>query len=105
MQISSIEKNPAQTQAEVVVIGVYAEEPCAGAAADVDKASGGLISRLLESKEITGEKYQCVTLYALEGVAARQVLVVGLGKRDQLDCGEAFRFAVTGRHVECRECD
>ena len=67
--------------------------PLAGAAAEVDAASEGRLTKLLEAKELTGKRCEVTVLFALPGVAASQVLVVGLGERDRFDRQAAFRTA------------
>ena len=63
------------------------------AAEEADRATDGLLSKLIERKEITGKKFELVPLLAPPGIAAGQFLVVGLGERNQFDAGTAFRAA------------
>jgi leucyl aminopeptidase len=93
MPITITSEPLAQISADAVVIGVHAESPPAGFAAEFDRAGGGLLSRLIEAKEITGKKCEVVTLLAPVGVKAKQVVVVGLGPKDALDRGAANRAA------------
>ena len=89
----------AQVTADGLVLGVFAESTPAGAAAEFDQASGGLLSRLIEAKEITGKKCETVTLLAPPGVKSPQVVVVGLGPRDGFDRGAAYRAAAAAAKV------
>ncbi len=93
MKISLTKENAAQIEADALVVGVHADQAPVGAAADIDTATGGVISRLLESKEITCKKEELATLLAPAGVNAPVVIVVGLGEREKLDRGTAFRAA------------
>src|SRR5262245_37605076 len=93
MAVSLTHEALAQFAADALVIGVHAESPPSGPAAEFDRASGGLLTRLIESKEITGKKCECVTLLAPGGVAARQVVVVGLGPKNSLNRAVAFKAA------------
>lgn len=93
MPITVTSEPLAQIIADALVIGVYAESPPAGFAAEFDRASGGLLTRLIEAKEICGKKCEVVTLLAPTGVKAKQVVVVGLGPKDALDLGVAYRAA------------
>ncbi|MEK6247306.1 MAG: leucyl aminopeptidase, partial [Planctomycetales bacterium] len=72
---------------------LYSNTIPAGAAAEVDQASEGLISRLLESDEIETDLLSVTPLLAAPGVAASQVVCVGLGPRAKLDAGAAYRAA------------
>ena len=78
---------------DALVIGIHAESPASGPAAEFDRTSSGLFTKLLEAKEITGKKCEVTTLLAPPGVQARLVLVVGLGSRDKFSQGMAFRAA------------
>jgi leucyl aminopeptidase len=93
MPIAAITESLPQISADALVIGVHPESPPAGFAAEFDRASGGLLARLIEAKEITGKKCEVVTLLAPSGVKAKQVVVVGLGPKDALDRGTAHRAA------------
>jgi leucyl aminopeptidase len=93
MEIKRIDTPLATVDADALVVGVFSGEALAGAAADADRATGGLLATLVERKEITGKKYEIVSLLAPSGVAAGQILVVGLGERSGFDAGTAFRAA------------
>ena len=60
---------------------MFAESAPAGPAAEFDRASGGLLTKLIESDDITGKKGEFVTLHAPAGVKAGKAAgfkVVGL---------------------------
>jgi leucyl aminopeptidase len=95
MTIHAIQESPATINADVVVVGIYADEALPGAAEEINRATQGLLSRLQESKDITGKRGEIVTLLAPTGVAARQVTIVGCGPRSNLDRGNAFRIAAS----------
>jgi len=82
-----------QRPVDALVIGLYSDRKPSGAAEAFDQASGGLLSQLLDAKELTGKRYETTLLLAPPGVRARCVLVVGLGPRDELDSAVAFRAA------------
>jgi leucyl aminopeptidase len=82
-----------EVAADAVVIGLFGESPLSGPAEDFNRASGGLLMRLIEAKEITGKKNETVTLLAPPGIKAKVALVVGLGNKETLDRGIAFRAA------------
>ena len=74
-----------------------------GAAAAVDAATGGLLARLAAAGELAGRRSECVPLLAPAGLAAGQVLVVGLGRREEVDAGVVYRAAATAaRHLAGR---
>ena len=74
-----------------------------GAAAEVDRATGGLISRLIDAGELTGKRYECVPLLAPPGLACGQLLVIGTGSADEVDAGLLYRAAaVAARQLSSR---
>lgn len=92
MKISQTTESPATIHADAVVVGVYANSPTLdGPAAQIDHATGGAITRLQEAKEITGKQGELTSILAPNGVEATQVLVVGIGDREKLDRGVAYR--------------
>ncbi len=93
MQIKKITVGPVETKADAVVLGMFAEQSLPQAAAAVDKAAGGAITRLVDSGEFAGKRCDTVALRGLPGVAAGQVLLVGLGTIEGFDIGVAHRAA------------
>jgi leucyl aminopeptidase len=93
MQISRTTDSATQVAADAVVLGLFADEALLATAAAVDQAAGGVITRLVESKEIACKACETTALWGLAGVAAPQVLLVGLGPREKFDRGVAFRAA------------
>ena len=64
-----------------------------GAAGAVDKALNGAISDLIAAGDFTGKAKQTAVLYPRGGVAARRVLLVGLGKKDGFTLDRARQAA------------
>jgi len=93
MQVVSTESGVASLEADAIVVGVYGSEALSGAAAEVDRASGGVITRLREASEISGKPLELTTLYAPAGIKATQIVVLGLGERAKLNAGVAYRAA------------
>lgn len=93
MPIHAINTRAAQTEADVVVVSLFENSPPEGPAAAIDEATGGLISKLLESSEIRGKRYEVTLLYSPPNVRAGVVAVLGLGKREELAPGVAYRGA------------
>ena len=90
--------------ADAVVVGIYAESSPAGAAAELDKATGGLLTRLIERKELTGKRNDVTTILGPAGVKAHVAVIVGLGPKDTFDRGCAFRAAaVAAKHLAGKE--
>jgi leucyl aminopeptidase len=81
---------PETSAAPCVVAGVFEDGTFSAAAARVDEKSGGAIRRLFESGDVSGKLGATHLLFALAGIAAPRVLVVGLGDAKKFD---AARFA------------
>lgn len=82
-----------EIDADVIVIGVEADQDLEGAAADFDQATDGLLTTLIESQEITGAANSLTTIYEPPGVNADIAVVVGLG--DNLE-DPALSFKAAG---------
>ena len=93
MKITATNESAASIQADAVVVGCYAKGELQPAAAAIDQATGGAITRLVEAKELAGKAAELTTILVPRGVAATQVVVVGLGERDKVDRRGAFRAA------------
>lgn len=84
---------PAAIDAEAIV--VFLTEGGVGSAgiAAADAATGGTLARLAAAGELAGRRYECVPVLAPTGLRAGQVLVVGLGRREEVDAGVVYRAA------------
>ena len=76
--------DPAAVRTQCLVVGVYAPRQLSQAATAVDTASGGLLSRMLRQGDIDTEAAKTQMLYDVPGVAARRVLLLGLGNAKEL---------------------
>ena len=93
MAVTTTSDKLTQITADALVVGIHADAPLAGPAAELDRASGGLLARLIESKDASSKKGDLTTLLAPPGVQAGTVIVVGLGPKESLDRGVAYRAA------------
>ncbi len=94
---------PAAIDAEAIVVFLTEGGVGSGGIAAVDAATGGTLARLAAAGELAGRRYECVPLLAPSGLQAGQVLVVGLGRREEIDAGVVYRAAATAaRHLAGR---
>ncbi|MCH2129789.1 MAG: leucyl aminopeptidase [Pirellulaceae bacterium] len=93
MQIHATNDRFSEIDADAIVLGTYQDSPLAGHVSELGPGTTDLLSQLVESKELTGSCGEIVPLLGPAGIAAPQVLIVGLGKRDKLDGKAAFRAA------------
>ncbi len=85
MKFSLVNESPRLIQTECLVIGVTAGGDLSASARDIDEASGGEISRMLETGDIETRLGKTTLLHSVSGVAAQRVLVAGCGKQEKLD--------------------
>jgi len=81
-QVKKIETTRLQTHCAIVPI--FEGGKLSAAAEDIDKASGGLIKKLIKRQDIEGKHGQLCLLPHVEGVAAQRVLLLGCGKNEEL---------------------
>src|SRR5438270_9567930 len=93
MTISTTTEKLADISADAIVIGIHADSAPSGPAEEFNRATGGMLARLIEAKEVTGKKLETATLLAPAGIKAKIALVVGLGPKESFDRGLAFRAA------------
>ncbi|MAB40737.1 MAG: leucyl aminopeptidase [Pseudomonadales bacterium] len=67
-----------------LVVTVSEGKILTGPAADLDKASGGQLATALKNGDLSGKSGSSLTLFALPGVAAQRVLLLGSGKDEPL---------------------
>jgi leucyl aminopeptidase len=76
-----------------LIVGLFDGGDMPPATADVDRASGGLIGRMLESRDLSGKTGKTAMLHRPQGVKAERLQVVGLGKAAEFDA-HAYRRAL-----------
>jgi leucyl aminopeptidase len=107
MQITLATQPFAGLETEALVSYVFEEaDPVQGRIAEIDKAAGGLLSKLAKSGELTGKTLEFTLVHAPAGLKAARLLLVGAGKREQFNsatirkaAGAALRY-LKGRSVK-----
>ena len=83
MKLKAVSTSLERLKDDVIVAGMFeGTKTLKGAAADIDRATSGLISAALP--DIKGKLHQTSILYANRGLAAKRVLIIGLGKQKEL---------------------
>jgi leucyl aminopeptidase len=108
----SLDKNPAESiQTGCLVFGVTEGGPLTPAVKKADDASGGTITRLLESGDIETTLGKTNFLHSIPGLGAQRVLAVGFGKQEKLDlprfdrgCVAAGKILRDHRLADCHVC-
>jgi leucyl aminopeptidase len=93
MEVVAISDEAVTAAADAVIVGLWADGSLSPSARRVDEATGGLLAGLVQRKEASGKLYECTTLHAPAGIAAKIVLVAGLGDAAKFDGGAGFRAA------------
>src|SRR5690349_7144145 len=84
LEFSSAQATADKADAPCVVVGVF-DQPLAGAAAALDQASGGALTRLRDAGDLSCKAGTTLLLHGLSGVRAARVLLVGLGAKVDFD--------------------
>ena len=109
MQPSSTELSADKIKADALIITVRDGQPLGPSATEIDRASGGLIQRLVTSGEISARELSCTRLPSVPGIGSPVLLVVGLGSNDKDEPdhptpGLSFRaMAAAARSLASRE--
>lgn len=79
---------PLATAGDILAVGVYSDMPAGPAVKALDKKLSGTMAQLAKLGDFEGKPQTCCILYGDSAVAAKRVLLVGLGKRSELklDC-------------------
>lgn len=67
-----------------IVLGIAQDKSLSANAQSLDQASNGVISKILSRGDFTGKQGQTLLLQDVAGVYAERLLLVGLGKDDEL---------------------
>ena len=84
MKVTVVHRSITEVDADAVIVNLFqgVTQP-GGATGAVDKATGGMISRLIAEGGLTGKRSECVTLHFPPGLACKKLVVVGLGPADE----------------------
>ncbi len=94
MKIKITSKDITTCKCDAIIVNLFEDDKTpTGATGAVDKALGGAISDLLRHKEFTGKPASTAILDSRGALAARKVIVTGLGKKDTFG-PSAIRYAV-----------
>jgi leucyl aminopeptidase len=80
MEFSIKNVNAAATQSDCLVVGVYEANVLSEAAQEIDRASKGMISKLLADGDMDGKLDATLMLHHVPGLTSNRLLLVGLGK-------------------------
>ena len=94
MEITLDTRPLVKIEAEALVTYLFEEvKSFSGALAELDAATGGTLSKLIASGELTGKMLETTLLHYPQGLAAQRLLVMGAGKKDKFGTAELRRLA------------
>lgn len=80
ISLRSSDADPLSIETDCLVIGLAHAQPLPGWAQAIDEATGGLLNRLHQAGELPAAAGATLMLHEPDGLQARRLLVVGLGK-------------------------
>ncbi len=104
MQAKTIETEVTKIEADCLIVPYLQGEPLGLQVSQIDRALGGLWSRMAEANEITGRFPERKLVATLGKLTAPRVLFVSLGRADQLDgyrLRNALQFAARDLRAFC----
>jgi leucyl aminopeptidase len=85
VEFSIKQSSPDKQRSNCVVVGVYEGGKLSPAAQILDKAAKHAISDLIAHGDMSGKSATTLLVHKLPGISAERVLLVGLGKADELN--------------------
>src|ERR1700676_178657 len=84
----------AKIEADALVTYCFEQEkPLDGAVAQLDEATGGSLSKLAASGELTGKMFETTLLHYPQSLAAQRLFLIGAGKKEKFGTAELRRLA------------
>ncbi len=93
MDINVITSAISQVITDVIIIGIFEQQPLEGDAAIIDAATAGVISGLISTGEIKGRLNEFTVIYTMGKIPAVRISILGLGKKEQIS-DDKIRAAV-----------
>lgn len=95
--------SPEKQRVACVVAGVFEHRRLVGAAAELDRCSGGYIARLIRRGDMDGKLGQTLLLHGVPGTLCDRVLLVGCGKERDFE-DRRYRQASSAAARVLQEC-
>jgi leucyl aminopeptidase len=100
MEVKADARKFHEIECDALVVGVYeGEKPGEGALAELDKRSGGVLTSLIETGELTGKTGETIYLYNPGEIKARRLLLLGAGKLADFNPDGVRRMAGTAARL------
>ena len=105
MEITVDTRPAAKIETEALVTYAFEQEkPIDGDISQLDAATGGVLSKLAASGELTGKMLEVTLVHFPQGLAAQRLLIMGAGKKDKFGTAELRKLAGTAaRNLRSRQ--
>src|SRR5262245_24168716 len=85
-----------EIECDALVVAVFeGEKPDAGALAEINKRSNGVITSLVEIGEVTGKSGEHAYVHNPGDMKSRRLLLLGVGKKEDFTTDDARKMAGT----------
>jgi leucyl aminopeptidase len=92
VEFSIKQSNPEKLKSACVVVGVFDGGKLSNAAQVLDTAANQTLSQLVKRGDMSGKSARTLLLHNVSGIAAERVLLVGLGKEDELNAAACLKI-------------
>jgi leucyl aminopeptidase len=92
MEFSTKAGSPEKLKGGCIVLGAYTDRKLTAAASLIDAAANGALSKAIKNGDLQPKRGATLLLHGFAGIQAERVLLVSLGKTDELD-GRAYAEA------------
>jgi leucyl aminopeptidase len=98
MQVEGARSGVTDLDVQAVAVSVFqGEKPDSGLLQELDRASGGLVTSVLETEEMKGKEGETVYLHltGTKEIKAQRLLLVGVGEKSDFQLGKTAQMAGT----------
>jgi leucyl aminopeptidase len=99
MKFTIKSEKPAEASSGCVILGVFEEHKLSAAAIQFDKATGGLLSKLVKDGDIDGSCGKTLLIHYPEGARCDRVMLVGCGKESEFNAEHYCKAVASTAHA------
>ncbi len=103
MKFTIKSEKPAEASTGCVILGVFEGQELSSAAAQFDRATRGLLSKLVKDGDIDGTSGKTLLVHYPDGAKCERVMIVGCGKESEFN-EESYCKAVTSTARAANAC-
>jgi len=99
MNFQLVTQNYDSIPADWLVVGIPEADGFPATVSALDETLGGVISRVREAKDLTGKNAETVSLLDVANIAAKRVLLLGVGKPDEITRASLNKAVMTAARL------